>query len=226
MATKTKFNAAARKLGDSGQSQSSNAANWLKNKWAAIVNWVQGRPVSLWLNLGLLLIIIIIFTILLGHFHDKREIESGTNGSAIFNTATAQTDPFIMPDNNAAPKDDAELRQAVIARRASEKSEPVAPIVVDAPKQLGGDVIIDGEEFGSRNRLGQCDKISGNLILQNMHKYTLPCGIVVDGDLIIRNLGLVRFCGEFTITGNIRVAPRSSFGPLPSNARLGGQVIL
>ena len=59
-----------------------------------------------------------------------------------------------------------------------------------------------------------------------MQKYTLPCNINIEGNLFLRDMGMLQFCGAFTVKGNIYVSPRSSFGPLPKTARLGGQVIL
>ena len=87
-----------------------------------------------------------------------------------------------------------------------------------------GDVIIDSR--GAAEMLKCGDEVHGNLYLQNMRKYTLPCNIRIDGNLFLRDVGMLQFCGEFTVTGNIYVNPRSSFGPLPRNARIGGQVII
>lgn len=95
----------------------------------------------------------------------------------------------------------------------------------ELPKQkLGGDVIID--TFRDATVLSNGVNINGNLFIQNMRKYTLPCGAVINGNLFIRNVEKLRFCGEFTVTGNIYVNRQSSFGPIPGNARVGGQVIL
>jgi hypothetical protein len=91
-------------------------------------------------------------------------------------------------------------------------------------KKILGDVIIDSRGAGA---LLQHNKhVHGNVYLQNMHKYTLPCGTKIHGNMFLRNIGLLQFCGEFTLTGNIYVSPRSSFGPLPKTARIGGQIVL
>ena len=87
-----------------------------------------------------------------------------------------------------------------------------------------GDVIIDSRGAATMIKAG--DVIKGNLFLQHMRKYTLPCGVRIEGDLYLRDMGLLQFAGEFTVTGNIYVTPNSSFGPLPGTARIGGQVIL
>lgn len=87
-----------------------------------------------------------------------------------------------------------------------------------------GDVIIDSR--GAASMLKSGDTVRGNLYIQHMRKYVLPHGIQIEGNLFLRDMGLLEFAGEFTVTGNIYVTPNSSFGPIPSNARIGGQVIL
>ena len=91
-------------------------------------------------------------------------------------------------------------------------------------KTLMGDVIIDSRASGAV--LQDNSTISGNLYLQNMRKYTLPCDIKINGNLFLRDVNLLQFCGDFTVTGNIYVSPRSSFGPIPKTARVGGYVVL
>ncbi len=87
-----------------------------------------------------------------------------------------------------------------------------------------GDLIIDS--YNATNTLKNGDTIKGNLYIQNMRKYILPCNIRIEGNLFLRDVNMLQFCGDFTVTGNIYVSPRSSFGPIPRTARLGGQVIL
>jgi hypothetical protein len=89
---------------------------------------------------------------------------------------------------------------------------------------LMGDVIIDSRGAGAILQAGT--QVNGNLYLQNMRKYTLPCDIRINGNLFLRDVNMLQFCGDFVITGNIYVSPRSSFGPIPKTARLGGHVVL
>lgn len=89
---------------------------------------------------------------------------------------------------------------------------------------LMGDVIIDSRGAGAILQTGT--QVNGNLYLQNMRKYTLPCDIRINGNLFLRDVNMLQFCGDFVITGNIYVSPRSSFGPIPKTARLGGYVVL
>lgn len=97
-------------------------------------------------------------------------------------------------------------------------------IIKSTVQTMYGDTIIDGMLPGEK--LSNGTQIMGNVYLQNMRRYSLPCNINIEGDLFIRNVGMLKFCGTFTITGNIYVSPNSSFGPIPGDARIGGQVIL
>ncbi len=90
--------------------------------------------------------------------------------------------------------------------------------------KMFGDIVIDSR--GAATMLSNGTEINGNLYLQNMRKYVLPCNIKITGSMFIRDVNMLQFCGDFDITGNIYVSPRSSFGPIPTNSRLGGQVIL
>ena len=91
-------------------------------------------------------------------------------------------------------------------------------------QELYGPVIVDGEY--PETRLSANASVKGNVYLQNMRRYTLPCDIRIEGDLFLRNVDMLKFCGDFVVTGNIYVSKKSSFGPIPRTARLGGQVIL
>ena len=90
--------------------------------------------------------------------------------------------------------------------------------------QFWGDVIIDSRAAGAILQSGAT--VNGNLYLQDMRKFVLPCGIRINGNLFLRDVSMLQFCGDFVVTGNIYVSPRSSFGPIPKTARVGGHVIL
>ncbi len=121
----------------------------------------------------------------------------------------AQTNKFVAEPVNVVP-----VRKNPVAIKQIAKQD----------KKFYGDVIIDSR--GAASVLHSNAEVNGNLYLQNMRKYTLPCGIRIDGNLFLRDVNMLQFCGDFIITGNIYVSPRSSFGPIPKTARLGGQVIL
>jgi hypothetical protein len=90
-------------------------------------------------------------------------------------------------------------------------------------RQIVGNVIIDGKNLNTRMR--EMTTINGNLYLQNLQTYTLPCGTKINGNLYLRNVKMLKFCGCFKVAGDIYVSRESSFGPIPKNAILGGQVI-
>ena len=95
---------------------------------------------------------------------------------------------------------------------------------VKIENRMYGDVIIDSR--GAARMLSNGVEINGNLYLQHMRKYVLPCDIKITGNMFIRDVNMLQFCGEFEINGNVYVTPTSSFGPIPQNAHIDGQVIL
>ena len=112
---------------------------------------------------------------------------------------------------------------AIIPGNDNLRTIPREKPALRADAKVHGDVVIDGTAYGAgvRRDLTVC----GNLFIQNFHRFTIPCGLHVDGDLHIRNVRQLHFCGDFKVTGNIFVSRDSSFGPIPRTARLGGQII-
>ncbi len=186
--------------------------------------WICNINVIALVNLALLIAIIVLCTMLIIDIMNYRR----TPKIVIMDQPIVATQPVPA--------------MAPVTRNVSNRLVPTLPTnkpinVVPAKKcaiaerqtartddTMFGDVIIDSRGAATMLRAG--GKIRGNLYLQNMRKYTLPCGVRIDGNLFLRDVNMVQFCGEFTVTGNIYVSPKSSFGPLPRNARLGGQVIL
>lgn len=200
----------------------------------AVWNWICNIEIAGLSNLAMLLLIIVLFSILIGQ-------TLGPRCDKRVNQATATRTPQIT---STMPKDNVEIIDAKAINVAQpkqiivpeKKTTIILPLKV-RPKSLSfrkvsetttitridGDVIIDGEMIGKR--LSGQTKINGNLILQNMRGFTLPCGIKINGNLIIRNVRTLNFCGNFAVNGDIYVASDSSFGPLPRNARISGQII-
>ena len=87
-----------------------------------------------------------------------------------------------------------------------------------------GDTVINTRAGGRMLRSGMT--VRGNLYLQDMNKYVLPCDIKIHGNLFLRDIGILQFCGKFSVSGNIYVTPTSSFGPIPRDAYVGGHVII
>ncbi len=123
----------------------------------------------------------------------------------------AQTHKKEAPSVNIAPVKRAELQ--IAKKQTATKNN-----------KFWGDVIVDSRAAGAMLQSGA--QVNGNLYLQNMRKYTLPCDIRVNGNLFLRDVNMLQFCGDFVVTGNIYVSPRSSFGPIPKTARVGGHVVL
>ena len=206
-------------------------------KW--IWKWLCGLNVVGLVNLTLLASIIVLFSMLIIDF-----TKCSRDAVVIVRNNTAQT--AVLPSENAAKRNVVArpvkpVTNALPMKRNVKTREVINEPIVVAPakpcptlvnqiakvnkeNKIMGDVVIDSR--GAATAIEHNTKIQGNLYLQNMRKYTLPCGVRVNGNLFLRDVNMLQFCGEFTVTGNIYVSPRSSFGPIPATARLGGYVIL
>lgn len=213
---------------------------WLSLCWCGRVSvmfwrWLCRVGFVNLINLILLAAIIVLFFILIISVTncDKKTVVviSNTKNAAV-ETVKSRDNVIVRP----VSRQEAEIlpikRSAKIAAHAN---KPVKIIPVEtcsvASRQIArqgnvmfGDIVLDGQNEAKILRRNTI--VKGNLYLQNMRKYVLPCDVVVEGDLFLRNLNMLQFCGSFTVKGNIYVSPRSSFGPLPRTARLGGQIIL
>lgn len=203
---------------------------------SAIWNWLKSIDVVGMINLTLLLVIIILFSALIINFvrcSRCPSFNSGNDNNSVVAVAKQKPDNrkvvkrtfnTTLPlkadkKTNITPK----IRTVGVA-----KPEVIKEISVpgdELPQQtLNGDVIVDVQTISPV--LSNGTKINGNLIIQNMRKYTLPCGTKINGHLFVRNVSKLYFCGEFTVNGNIYVNRESSFGPLPKGAKVNGQIIL
>ncbi len=181
------------------------------------------------INIALLSAIIVLFSMLILDIYGCDKKPAIIVANPISTSVHRNDDVTIRPVN---------VPSLPIARDAQTREYVTEPVKVVPTKKcvtterqtarrdskLYGDIIIDHR--GATTILRAGDNVRGNLYLQSMRKYTLPCGVRIDGNLFLRDLNMLQFCGEFTVTGNIYVSPRSSFGPLPVNARIGGQIIL
>lgn len=86
-----------------------------------------------------------------------------------------------------------------------------------------GNIIVDGKN--SLETIKQNENLIGNLYIQNIYNYTLPCDVSINGNLFLRNIGKLKFCGKFTITGNIYITENVSFGNFPKGSKLEGNII-
>lgn len=186
--------------------------------------WVCGLNLIGLLNIALLASIIVLFSLLIidiiGCSKSSVVVISQpvpvVQSAPVRNVVTRKPSLPIAKNNQAQPVNVVPVKKAevTIAQRHIARQE----------NKLMGDVIVDSRGAGTMLKTGT--QVNGNLYLQNMHKYTLPCNVRVNGNMFLRDLGLLQFCGDFVVTGNIYVSPRSSFGPIPKTSRLGGYVIL
>ena len=207
----------------------------------AVWNWLKSIDVVGMINLTLLVIIIVLFSALINNFVccNKRaalNADCANSTGKNITATTTQKNPVEKrkvvkrtfkttlplkadPQTNIKPKiKTVGVKKPEIVKELSFPAE-------ELPQQnLSGDVIVD--LMPSSPVLSNGVKIDGNLFVQNMRKYTLPCGAKINGHLFVRNVDKLSFCGEFTVNGNIYVNRQSSFGPLPSGARVRGQIIL
>ncbi len=202
----------------------------------AFWNWICRINLVAMVNLALLVAIIVLFSMLI------MDIVGCSKKQVI--VVTSQNVPVtnqVVVTEKSAPKS-LKKRTVVLPMKVNSvtlKKEvqpvnvvPVKKADVEIVKkqtavkknQFWGDVIVDSRAAGAMIQNGAV--VNGNLYLQNMRKYTLPCEIRINGNLFLRDVNMLQFCGDFVITGNIYVSPRSSFGPIPKTARLGGQVVL
>ena len=200
-------------------------------------NWIAGINLVALLNLALLVSIIVLFSLLI---IDLRKHANASDSEIMIQKPApvivkAQEEKPVVKPRTVTPRKVTSLpvKRDAITRKpvsepikvAKEKQNPVAiKQVAVQEKVVMGDTVIDHHDMTTVLHNGA--HVRGNLYIQDLRKYTLPCDIVIDGNLILRDVNMLNFCGDFTVRGNIYVSPRSSFGPVPSTARIGGQVIL
>ena len=212
----------------------------LKRACKRIWNWLCNINVIGVVNLTLLIAIIVLFLMLIIDFSNCRQdnvvivrdkveqvavlpSEKNTeNRHVVARPVKPVTDTLPLARDTQTRET---INEPIVVAPANPCSAEIRQIAkVESQNKIMGDVVIDSR--GSATIINHNTKINGNLYLQNMRKYTLPCGVRINGNLFLRDVNTLQFCGEFTVTGNIYVSPRSSFGPIPSTARLGGYVVL
>ncbi len=243
MPSKKKIKSAARRVRNTRRTTVNKKSNKRASVWKKIWNyicwpfrqiakfckwlwdWVCGLNVIGMVNTALLVSIIVLFTMLILDFTTCKQTpivvvaepvpvtQPLTEPKKSEPVLPIQTTTEIQPEPvNVVPVQKSEI---IIAKRQ---------IAVQENKNFMGDVIIDSRGAGSL--IQNNSQIDGDLYIQNMNKYTLPCDVKINGNLFLRDIGLLQFCGDFVVTGNIYVSPRSSFGPIPKTARVGGYVVL
>jgi len=179
------------------------------------------------LNLALIVAIIVLFSMLILDIVNVSKKPVVVMMPA--NQAKVEYNNVVKNTNNKVAKDTITLPLKRNAKTNKLEHGEVVRVAkydtnITPSKKIQGDVIIESRQESAVLTNGT--NIDGNLYIQNMRKYVLPCDISVNGSLFLRNVGMVQFCGEFNVAGNIYVTPKSSFGPLPRRAKIGGQIIM
>jgi hypothetical protein len=215
-----------------------NIVSWpfraLAQLFKCIWSWIRSIDLIGLVNLTLLSSIVALFSMLILDITkcSKKTVVLVATEAVPVSVAIANTETIDEQKNFEKTVQKAERPAQKITLPLKKQAQPCCNAEIAKTAQIekktfvaNGNLIIDGE-FPGEARLSCDTQINGNVYLQNMRRYTLPCGTQIRGDLFLRNIGMLRFCGPFTVTGNIYVSRSSSFGPIPSNARVGGQVIL
>ena len=203
-----------------------------------IWEWLKSIDVVGMVNLTLLIVIIVLFSILIANFVccNKRSGCANQGNKTLVSSVNQNESRKVVKRGVQTTLSGKTQKQASVSgvkgrEKLNSKTDDfengtnVAVSKDEAKVQvLSGDVIVDVTP--SSPVLADGVKINGNLFVQNMRKYTLPCGTKINGHLFVRNVDKLHFCGAFTVNGNIYVNRQSSFGPLPSGARVRGQIIL
>lgn len=206
---------------------------WVWKQCKRVWAWIKTINLIGLINLTLLIAIIVLFTMLIIDVMGCRK-----QSAIVVVQKPVQTEQVVTIDlDRAYAQSEKKIRESARAVTLPIKEEvktnasdckPATEVKTvtcgTASGKFHGDMIIDGFYPGESLSCGQ--RVRGNVYLQNMRKYTLPCNTVIEGNLLLRNVDMVKFCGTFTVTGNIYVHRNSSFGPIPKTARIGGQVIL
>ena len=194
-------------------------------------NWLCGINLIAMVNLALLIAIIVLFSMLIMDVIGcRKQIVIVAKPAATEQITITEADaPRNVKQRPVLPiKVDSQTykKTATVNIVPVKRSEVKVARTQTATRdnKFWGDVIIDSRGAGAM--LGNGAQVNGNLYLQNMRKYTLPCDIRINGNLFLRDVNMLQFCGDFVVTGNIYVSPRSSFGPIPKTARVGGHVVL
>ncbi|MBN1325187.1 MAG: hypothetical protein JW974_03130 [Alphaproteobacteria bacterium] len=197
-----------------------------------IWHWLRLIDLIGMINLTLLITIIVLFSVLIMNILGYRNKEFVLVASDEAPMTITTTDITVDKTNPAILRKTERIQRKIVRttitlplKRVSCRNSDKIKLVKSAKKEYNmyGDIIIDG--IKPSDKLSSGIKINGKVYLQNMRKYTLPCDIHIEGDLLLRNVEMLKFCGDFTITGNIYISRNSSFGPIPKTAKLGGQII-
>ncbi len=192
--------------------------------------WLRRIDLIAMVNLTLLVAIIVLFSMLIMDIMRGRHqpVVMIDTTPMVTTTPANPVRPMVTVTDAAAPRmvrarSTARHNNVLVLRTTSDATQTPTTPVMAKTYNLFGDIVIDTHY--TQTPLTTGTRILGNIYLQNMRRFTLPCGVYIDGNLFLRDVQQLNFCGDFVVTGNIYLNRNSSFGPIPSTARLGGQVI-
>lgn len=211
--------------------------------WRAIWKWLKSIDIVGMINLTLLVAIIVLFSCLISNFicctrcnRDEARVVKSTatlpvpQNKYTDNRKVVPRKVELVSQNNFGKNPEffsPDMKSTETESKKEEKTnqDQISVSAESKPRQsLAGDVIVDMQPDApvlSDNAI-----VDGNLYVQNMRRYTLPCNMEVTGNLVVRNVEKLNFCGAFTVEGNIYVNRQSTFGPIPNGSHVGGQVML
>ena len=189
--------------------------------------WICGVNLVGMVNITLLVAIIVLFTMLILDVHGcyRKPVVVVSSPSVPQISVSDRNAPATLPLSAQLVQSEKRVNSINVVKNDPKKVRIATKTIAHHKNknQVLGNTVIDSRAAGTV--LKNNTVVQGNLYLQNMHKFTLPCNVRIEGHLFLRDMGLLQFCGQFTVTGNIYVSPRSSFGPLPKTARIGGHLI-
>lgn len=207
----------------------------------AIWNWLKSIDIVGMINLTLLVAIIVLFLSLISNFvcckkysqnvavSNKNDIALAQKNSVenrrVVKRKYSNVTATVLPVKSDVQSENTKLQIRTVGVKKPEIVRELATPANELPQQvLSGDIIV--ERAPNSPVLSNGAKIDGNLFIQNMNKYTIPCDVKINGHLFIRNVQKVKFCGKIKVNGNVYVNRESSFGPFPEGTKINGQVIL
>ena len=116
--------------------------------------------------------------------------------------------------------------QTVAAKPAAVKpaeTKQTTASVSTSKRIVHGDMIIDSLDAAKLVVPGT--QIRGNLYVQDLTTYTLPCNVTIDGNLIIRDVNMMQFCDKVKVGGKVYVSPVSGVKKFPCKKKIGGIIL-
>ena len=192
--------------------------NFIVRMCTALWRWLKSIDIVGMINLTLLVAIIVLFTSLIVDVVccKKHVVNTAKNNNVVV------TETAMKKSNKVDNRKVVQRKFNTALPLKADKETGITPKI----KVVGVKKPVVVKQISDSPILSNGVNINGNLFVQNLRKYTLPCDAKISGHLFIRNVERLNFCGKFTVKGNIYVNRQSSFGPLPKQARIGGQVVL